>query len=113
MDQTIVAGIGNIYSDEILFQARLHPRSRADHLDRGALKRLFSKTRSVLRTAIRRGGGSGQMLERLPRGFLIHQRKKGGRCPRCGGAIAAIKFSGRTAYYCPNCQPVPRRGGAR
>jgi formamidopyrimidine-DNA glycosylase len=108
MDQMVVAGIGNIYSDEILFQARLHPRMRADRLDRGELKRLFTKTGSVLRTAVRRGGGSEQMLERLPRGFLIRERKKGGRCPRCGGAIAAIKFSGRTAYYCPHCQPAPR-----
>ncbi len=108
MDQAVVAGIGNIYSDEILFQARLDPHSRADRLDRGDLKRLFNKTKSVLRTAIRRGSGSEQMLERLPRGFIIRERKKGGRCPRCGGAVAAIKFSGRTSYYCPRCQPAPR-----
>jgi len=108
MDQSVVAGIGNIYSDEILFQARLHPRVRADRLDRGDLKRLFNKTRSVLRLAVRRGGGAEQARERLPRGFLIRERKKGGRCPRCDGAVAAIKFSGRTAYYCPRCQPAPR-----
>lgn len=108
MDQTVVAGIGNIYSDEILFQARIHPRTRADRLDDQALSRLFRKTRSVLRMAISRGAGSEQMLERLPRGFLLRQRKLGGRCPRCGGAIATAKFSGRTAYYCARCQPAAR-----
>lgn len=118
MDQSVIAGIGNIYSDEILFQARLHPRARADRLDEASLRRLFAKARSVLRTAIRRGAGSEQALERLPRGFLLPQRRKGGRCPRCGGAIATLSFGGRTAYYCPRCQPLapapPRaRGRAR
>jgi len=108
MDQTVVAGIGNIYSDEILFQAGLHPRLRANRLDRPALARLFAKMQAVLRTAIRRGAGSEQMLDRLPRGFLLPQRKKGGRCPRCKGAIAMLKFSGRSAYCCPRCQPSPR-----
>ena len=104
MDQSVVAGIGNIYSDEILFQARLHPRARADRLDKAGLRRLYGKMRSVLRTAVRSGAGSEQMLDRLPRGFLLPERRKGGRCPRCGGAIASIKFAGRSAYYCPRCQ---------
>lgn len=108
MDQKVVAGIGNIYSDEILFQAGLHPRTRADRLAPKDLKRLFSKAKSVLRTAVRHGAGSERMLDRLPPGFLIPERKKGGRCPRCGGAVATLKFSGRTSYYCPHCQPAAR-----
>ena len=110
MDQSVVAGIGNIYSDEILFQARLHPRARADRLDEAVLRRLFGKLRSVLRTAIRRGAGSEQAFERLPRSFLLPERRKGGRCPRCGGAVAAARFGGRTAYFCPRCQKARRIG---
>ena len=108
MDQGLVAGIGNLYSDEILFQAQLHPKTPTDALDRTALRRLFTKMRSVLEIAVREGAGSEQMLERLPRGFLLPQRKKGGRCPRCGGAIATLKSGGRTGYFCPHCQPTPR-----
>jgi formamidopyrimidine-DNA glycosylase len=104
MDQALIAGIGNIYSDEILFQARLHPRRRADRLDAAEVRRLFARTRRVLRIAVRSGAGSEQMLERLPKGFLLPERKRGGRCPACGGAIAALKLGGRTAYYCPRCQ---------
>ena len=108
MDQALVAGIGNLYSDEILFQAQLHPKTPTNALDRAALRQLFSKMRYVLETAVREGAGSEQMLERLPRGFLLPQRKKGGRCPRCGGAIATVKSGGRTGYFCPHCQPAPR-----
>jgi formamidopyrimidine-DNA glycosylase len=108
MDQSLIAGIGNIYSDEILFQARLYPRARADQLDAATLRRLLATARRVLRTAIRRGAGSEQGLERLPRSFLLPERRKGGRCPRCGGPVAAARFGGRTAYYCPRCQAAKR-----
>jgi formamidopyrimidine-DNA glycosylase len=108
MDQEVIAGVGNIYSDEILFQANLDPRTRADRLDAARLRRLFGATRRVLRTAIRCGAGSEQALERLPRGFLLRERRKGGLCPRCGGAIATLRVGGRTAYYCPRCQTRPR-----
>jgi formamidopyrimidine-DNA glycosylase len=105
MDQEVVAGIGNIYSDEILFQARLNPRARCDRLDAEARQRLFGKIKEVLETAITSGGGAEQLVNRLPSSFLISHREKGGRCPRCGGEIASAKLSGRTAYFCPQCQP--------
>ena len=104
MDQTEIAGIGNIYSDEILFQARTHPQARADRLDTDASKRLFQQVKRVLETAVERGAGAELAANALPGSFLLPQRKKGGRCPRCGSEIHTIKFSGRTAYYCPHCQ---------
>ena len=81
MDQTVIAGIGNLYSDEILFQARIHPRTPADRLDLPALDRLFRTAKSVLRTAIRCGAGSEQMLDRLPRTFLLRPARRADAVP--------------------------------
>ncbi len=104
MDQEIVAGIGNIYSDEILFQARVNPAARLDKLTPNQLKQLFLKMREVLRTAIARGAGSEQFTERMPKTALLPERKKGGRCPRCRSPLKVFKVGGRTAYCCPKCQ---------
>lgn len=104
MDQSIVAGIGNIYSDEILFQARINPVQRIDRLAPADRKRLFNTMRKVLRTAVARGAGSEQFTERMPRGSLLPERKKGGRCPRCGSRLKVFKVGSRTAYCCPRCQ---------
>jgi formamidopyrimidine-DNA glycosylase len=67
MDQQIVAGIGNIYSDEILVQARIDPAARTDKLAPRQLKRLFAQMRKVLKTAVSRGAGSEQFVDRMPR----------------------------------------------
>jgi formamidopyrimidine-DNA glycosylase len=104
MDQEIVAGIGNIYSDEILFQARMNPAERIDKLTPGQLKRLFLEMRTVLKTAIARGAGSEQFVGRTPKSFLLPQRHKGGCCPRCRTLLKVFKLGGRTAYCCPRCQ---------
>jgi formamidopyrimidine-DNA glycosylase len=104
MDQEIVAGIGNIYSDEILFQARINPAKRIDQLTPDQLKRLFLEMRKVLKTAIARGAGSEQFVERMPKRSLLPQRHKGGHCPRCRALLKVFKLGGRTAYCCPRCQ---------
>jgi len=104
MDQKIIAGIGNIYSDEILFQARINPAERMDNLAPNQLKRLFLEMREVLKTAIVRGAGSEQYVERMPKGSLLPERNKGGRCPRCRSLLKVFKIGGRTAYCCPRCQ---------
>ena len=104
MDQQVMAGIGNIYSDEILFQARISPDERIDKLAPGELKRLFVEMRKVLDMAIARGAGSEQFIERMPKGSLLPERKKGGRCPRCRSVLKVFKIGGRTAYCCPRCQ---------
>lgn len=110
MDQALIAGVGNIYADEILFQARLHPKTPVEDLSGRQRRALFDALKEVLRTAIDCGAGAEQFLERLPASYLLPRREKGGRCPRCGEAIATLKASGRTSYFCPRCQPSP--GGA-
>jgi formamidopyrimidine-DNA glycosylase len=107
MDQEVVAGIGNIYSDEILFQAGINPRTPCGRLDAQARQHLFDRIKAVLETAITSGAGAERLVDRLPGSFLTPHREKGGRCPRCGGEVASAKFSGRTAYFCPRCQPDP------
>jgi formamidopyrimidine-DNA glycosylase len=105
MDQTLIAGIGNIYADEILFQARLHPKTPATALDHRQRAELFAQIKAVPAAAIECGAGAEQFLERLPGNYILPQREKGGTCPRCGAAIATLKAAGRTSYFCPRCQP--------
>jgi formamidopyrimidine-DNA glycosylase len=100
MNQHIMAGIGNVYSDEILFQAGIHPTTKVNKLDEEMLKRLFEEMKNVLRTAINCQADS----ENLPDHYLLPHRSKGGRCPRCYSELERIKVSGRTAYYCPKHQ---------
>jgi formamidopyrimidine-DNA glycosylase len=104
MNQQLVAGVGNIYSDEILFQAHLYPGTRIERLDDVALEKLFQQTRRVLKTAIERGADP----QELPDHFLLSHRREGEKCPRGNGEIWKIKAAGRTAYYCPACQPEAR-----
>lgn len=104
MDQAFIAGLGNVYSDEILFQARLDPRAAVRDLDEDAVDRLFDALHDVLTTAIDCGAGSEGLADRLPDGFLLAHREKSGTCPRCGSDIEARKVAGRTAYMCPRCQ---------
>lgn len=100
MDQGFIAGIGNIYSDEILFQAGIHPKAAARALDDDRANTLHRALRHVLRLAIERQADP----ERLPRSWLLPHRREGERCPRCGGAVDQLKVSGRSAYFCPDCQ---------
>jgi formamidopyrimidine-DNA glycosylase len=100
MDQSLLAGIGNVYSDEILFQARLHPRRDADGLDEHDLAGLHRAMWHVLRLAIERHADP----ERVPRSWLLPRRGKDQRCPRCGGPIEHATIGGRRAYFCPACQ---------
>jgi formamidopyrimidine-DNA glycosylase len=107
MDQRVVAGIGNIYADEILFQSRLHPKTPGQTLGKAKRRALFGKIREVLETAISTGAGAEQFLERLPKNHLLPQRHEGGVCPRCHKKLATLKAAGRTSYYCPRHQPEP------
>jgi formamidopyrimidine-DNA glycosylase len=100
MNQERVAGIGNVYSDEILFQARIHPKTPISRLDEGPLEHLYQTMRDVLNTAI----DCGAVPEKLPAAYLLPRRAEGEACPVCGGRIQKIKISGRTAYMCDKCQ---------
>lgn len=108
MEQEIVAGIGNIYADEILFQTRLHPKTLMSALTPQQLDALYHMIATVLKAAIKAGIGAEQLTERAPKGFLLPERKKGGHCPRCGVVLALLRSGGRTGYFCPRCQAEAR-----
>jgi formamidopyrimidine-DNA glycosylase len=97
LDQGVVAGIGNLLADEVLWRARLSPHRPAGELTDDELDRLRRETRAAVRSAIRLGGAHT--------GRLIGERHDGGRCPRCGGALLRGVVGGRTTYWCPSCQP--------
>jgi formamidopyrimidine-DNA glycosylase len=100
MDQSLIAGVGNIYSDEILFQARLHPQTDASDLSADDIQKLYRVMRRVLRVAAGKGGDLGK----FPRGYFLPSREKGAPCPRCGGEVTKIVVVGRSGYFCPQCQ---------
>jgi formamidopyrimidine-DNA glycosylase len=100
MNQRIIAGIGNIYSDEILFHARVHPRTGASELGERRTARLHRSMLTVLRTAIRHNADP----DGLPGSYLLPRREEGAACPDCGGKVAKIRIGGRSAYYCTECQ---------
>ena len=104
VDQSKMAGMGNTYSDEILFQARIHPADPAGDLDVNRGRRLFRAIRSVLRTAIDLDPTTGDFRARLPADFLLPHRHPGGHCPRCGTELDRVALSGHTSTYCPRCQ---------
>ena len=102
MDQGFVAGVGNIMADEILWQARLHPRRTVESLRDEDRERLYLDMRRILREAVR----DYDFVERK-RSWLSHIRGvAGAACPRCGTPLARTTAAGRTTYFCPTCQPV-------
>jgi formamidopyrimidine-DNA glycosylase len=100
MDQSTIAGIGNIYSDEILFHARLDPHVQACALTDRETGRLHRQLQRVLERAIE----AHAQPEQMPAGWLIHAREDGAPCPRGTGTIRPYRAAGRTAYWCPECQ---------
>jgi formamidopyrimidine-DNA glycosylase len=100
MNQQLIAGIGNIYADEILFRARMHPSTEMSRLGDKALSRLFRATHYILERAI---AGKAD-VNRMPKSWLLPHRGKGGKCPRCGSELKSAKIGGRTAWFCAHCQ---------
>jgi formamidopyrimidine-DNA glycosylase len=103
MNQKALAGVGNVYADESLYQAGLHPKTPAGSLDRRELGGLFRAMRRVLSTAIERGADPAE----LPDSWLLPRREPGARCPKCSGQVRKLTVSGRPTYLCPSCQPAP------
>lgn len=111
MDQAIIAGVGNIYANEALFLAKIHPNRKASELTSGDIEKLYKYLLQVLKEGIRYGGSSensyinalgekGTMQEH----FRAYSRQ-GENCPnRCGGIIKRITLGGRGTFYCPICQ---------
>lgn len=110
LDQTVVAGVGNIYADESLFEAKLHPETPAHELTGPQADRLRKCIATVLTRAIeQRGstirnyvGGSG-LAGGYQEEFRVYGRK-GEPCPRCQAPIVSLRLGGRTSHYCPGCQ---------
>jgi formamidopyrimidine-DNA glycosylase len=100
LNQQLIAGIGNLYADEILFRARMQPASEAASLSDNDLRRLFRATRHVLERAI----ALKTDFNRLPKSWLLPHRGKRGRCPRCGRALKSATIGGRTSWFCTHCQ---------
>jgi formamidopyrimidine-DNA glycosylase len=100
MDQRLFAGIGNIYSDEILFHARVHPQAKVDRLSERQLSHIYKMMKNVLRNTIRYEANP----QRVPRSWLLPNRGKKTDCPRCGSRLKRITIKQRSAYVCPQCQ---------
>jgi formamidopyrimidine-DNA glycosylase len=100
LNQQLIAGIGNLYADEILFRARMHPAAAAASVSDKDLRRLFRATRHVLEKAI----ALKTDFNRLPKSWLLPHRGKGRRCPRCGRALKSATIGGRTSWFCAHCQ---------
>ena len=100
MNQRLIAGIGNIYADEILFRARMHPATEISRLSDKGVTRLFGATHDILEKAI----ATKADANRMPKSWLLSHRGKHGRCPRCGRELKSLRIGGRTAWFCPYCQ---------
>jgi formamidopyrimidine-DNA glycosylase len=110
MDSHVVAGVGNIYANEALFRAGIHPRALARRLSRERCALLAEKIRETLELAIVAGGsslrdyvGSNGMAGNFQSQFTVYGRA-GEPCPRCGGAIREIRQGQRSTFYCAKCQ---------
>lgn len=110
MDPTVIAGIGNIYSDEILYFAKVRPDRQAGRLSEGEVKLLYKGIKNILRQAVKKAGSSVGDFVR-PSGewgsygkFHKVYGRAGERCKACRTRILSIKFNGRTGSFCPSCQ---------
>ncbi len=110
LNQNVLAGIGNIYADEILFEAGLHPRTDVSRLGRRRLERLWAAVPKVLRRAIAFKGTTvrdfrdGLGEQGLFQNQLQVYGREGEKCPRCGRRLRRIRLSGRSSHFCPGCQ---------
>lgn len=112
LDQTILAGVGNIYADESLWGARIHPDTKVANIPQGKIKKLYSELLFVLKLSIEKGGSTD-------RNYVDAEGKRGSYlsfarvfrrnslpCPRCGTTIIKIRSAGRGTHLCPKCQKV-------
>jgi formamidopyrimidine-DNA glycosylase len=106
LDQRVVAGLGNIYVDEALHRARVHPRQPANSLSRDEVDRLHAAIGWALDRGIEQGGAAIRRGRAFPRdGFPAVHARRDEPCTTCGAAIVKVTLGGRGTYYCPVCQP--------
>jgi formamidopyrimidine-DNA glycosylase len=100
MDQSLVAGIGNIFADEICFQSGFRPDKDVENFGREEWRTIFDSMKDVLETAVER---EVKGIE-LPNNWFYHHRGDGEACPRCDSEIKMKRIYSRSSYYCPSCQ---------
>ncbi|MFW5717803.1 MAG: Fpg/Nei family DNA glycosylase [Spirochaetota bacterium] len=100
MNQGRLAGLGNIYTDEVLFQAGIDPRRKCSEIAEDEIAAIHREISRVCRTA----ADAHADPDRMPESFLIRRRTPGAECPRCSGSVAKVTISGRSAYLCEGCQ---------
>lgn len=110
MDQKTIVGVGNIYANEALWLAKIHPEASANSLSVFQLHSLFEALESVLREALEKGGASEQWYRQVhgekghyQESFKVYQQVDK-KCPRCGSTIKRKEVSGRGTFFCPKCQ---------
>ena len=116
LDQTLISGVGNIYADEALWRSGLHGERPGERLTRAQALALLGHARAVMSEALAQGGTSFDALYvnvNGESGYFDRSLHAYGResepCGRCGTAIRRVAFMNRSSYFCPRCQPVPRR----
>jgi formamidopyrimidine-DNA glycosylase len=116
LDQNLISGVGNIYADEALWRARIHGDRPGERLTRAQVVDLLAQVRAVLGEALAQGGTSFDALYVNVNGesgyfdrSLHAYGRDGDPCDRCGTPIRRVAFMNRSSYFCPRCQPVPRR----
>jgi formamidopyrimidine-DNA glycosylase len=113
LDQTVLAGVGNIYADEALWGAKLHPETLVKNISDAKIKLLHKALRDVLQLSIEKGGSSDRNYVNAEgnRGsyltFANVFRREGKTCARCGSTIIKTRVAGRGTHTCPTCQKSP------
>jgi formamidopyrimidine-DNA glycosylase len=112
LDQSVMSGVGNIYADEALWRARIHPRKLAEKLSESEIASLLTSVARVMKRALKAGGTSFDDLYTNVNGesgYFENSLEVYGRedeeCSRCGHLIKRIKFTNRSSHFCPQCQP--------
>jgi formamidopyrimidine-DNA glycosylase len=114
LDQSVLRGVGNIYADESLWKAKIHPAQLAARLKQPQMEQLYAALQEILKKAILlRGSSISDFLdaEGMPGEYQQHHRaygREGKPCFRCKTAIRRVIVAGRSSYFCPNCQRAPR-----
>ena len=110
LDQTVVAGVGNIYADESLWEARIHPKRLVGSLGDNDFQNLYTGLRKVMNLSLEKGGSTDKNYlnaEGKSGQYLDHAsvfRKENTPCPRCGNLVEKIRWAGRGTHFCPHCQ---------
>lgn len=102
MDQSVAAGVGNWMADEILYQARIHPKKKVEVMAEKEIELVFDSMKKVIETAI----ANDAHYSDFPEDFLIHSRKEGATCFHTGATIEKIKLGGRSTYFSPEWQKI-------